>query len=200
MLFAAAGHQVIAFEPMSANEQLLRRSLCFNAGFQDRVTYYTDILGDVSQNNCTIFSDNDNLGDGLVTCKDNFTLPDNYAVKQSGVAVTTIDDVLKGNTSNIIMVKIDVEGYEGHVFRGGGKTILEAHVPYLLFEFSYAWVQRNEGQPHALLARLVQEGYRCSFESFHGDPFNPLVFYAAPGAQTDNIIRNIFCAHASMLS
>ena len=143
LLLAAAGHQVIAFEPMVENEQLLRRSLCSNAGFLDRVTYYTYILGNISGASCTIFSGNDNQGDGIVECNSDFVLPTNYSIRQSGLKMTTIDDVLGNVTQlqNIVMVKMDVEGYEGHVFQGAGKSTLDAHVPYVMFEFVYSWIK-----------------------------------------------------------
>ena len=201
LLLAAAGYKVIAFEPMFENEQLFRKSLCSNAGFNDLVTYHTDILGSSSNTNCTIFSSNDNQGDGIVECNSDFVVPANYSIRQSGAKMTTIDVVLGEQTQpqNIMMVKMDVEGYEGHVFQGAVKSTLDAHVPYVMFEFVYSWIKSKGGQPDALLAKLAQEFYQCSFESFHGVFFDTLAFFSLPESQQGGVVRNIYCVHASML-
>jgi len=199
LLFAAAGHSVIAFEPMHANEQLLRRSLCSNAGFQEKVTYYNIMLSNAPHKNCTLFSDIDNLGDGTVTCDQHFLPPENYTVQDTGFQMTTVDTALADLSNPIVMVKMDVEGHEGHVFKGAERTIIEAHVPYLIFEFGYAWIERSGGYPQAFLARLVGAGYQFSFESFQGTTFDPLVYYSDPVVQQQDMIRNIFCVHERML-
>lgn len=197
LLFAAAGHSVIAFEPLLANEQLLRRSLCSNAGFQERVTYYTDMLSDAPHKNCTLFAGMDNLGDGTVSCNQHFLAPDNYTIQGTGLHMTTVDTALADVPNPIVMVKMDVEGHEGHVFRGASASIIEARVPYIMFEFEYAWIEQSGGHPLALLTRLVDSGYKLSFESFQGMTFDPLVYYADPVLPLD-VIRNIFCVHERM--
>ena len=198
LLFAAAGHSVIAFEPMKSNEQLLRRSLCSNAGFQQRVAYYTDMLSDAEHENCTLFSGIDNLGDGTVTCDQQFIAPENYTVQDSGLQMTSVDIVLATLDRPVLMVKMDVEGYEGHVFQGAVKTIIQARVPFIVFEFSYAWVKQSGRHPDMLIERLSEAGYQFSFDSFQGAPFDPVVYFADPEVEQADL-TNIFCVHESML-
>lgn len=199
LLFAAAGYPVISFEPMQANEQLFRKSICSNADFQQRLTYHTDMLSNAPHKNCTMVSDDDNLGDGIVSCDQHLHLDPSYHVRETGMYMTTLDIVLADLHRPVFMVKLDVEGHEGHVLQGATKTILQAQVPYLMFEFSYAWVKRAGGHPDDLLNNLVEAGYHFSFDAFHGPTFDPLVYYADHAAQESDALPNIFCVHENML-
>ena len=74
---------------------------------------------------------------------------------------------------------MDVEGHEGHVLRGA--TLLQAQVPYLVFEFNSClgqecWIQRSRGHTDEL---QVEFGYHFSFDSFYGKSFDPLVHHIA---------------------
>ena len=199
LLFAAAGYPVISFEPMQANEQLFRRSICSNSDFQQRLTYHTDMLSNAPHKNCTMISDDNNIGDGIVSCDQHLHLETGYHVRETGMYVTTLDIVLADLRRPVFMVKMDVEGHEGHVLSGATKTILQAQVPYLMFEFNYAWVKRAGGHPDKILNILVEAGYQFSFEAFHGAAFDPLVYYADPAAQESDALPNIFCVHERML-
>lgn len=199
LLFAAAGYPVISFEPMQANEQLFRRSICSNSGFQQRLTYHTDMLSSAPYKNCTMMSGDDNFGDGIVSCDQNLHLETGYHVRETGMDMTTLDIVLADLHHPVFMVKMDVEGHEGHVLQGATKTILQAQVPYVMFEFSYAWVKRAGGHPDELLNNLVEAGYHFSFDAFHGATFDPLVYYADPAAQESDTLPNLFCVHEKML-
>lgn len=200
LLLAAAGYPVISFEPMQANERLFRRSICSNPDFQQRLTYHTDMLSDAPHTNCTMFSEESNVGDGTVSCDQQLHMATGYHVREAGINMTTVDIVLADLHHPVFMVKMDVEGHEGHVFRGAIKTILQAKVPYIMFEFSYAWVKRAGGRPHELLELLVVAGYQFSFNAFHGATFDPLVHYADPAAQESEALPNIFCVHEQMLT
>ncbi|MCJ1241137.1 hypothetical protein MMC14_009141 [Varicellaria rhodocarpa] len=176
------------------------RSICSNSDLQPRLTFYTEMLSNGQHDNCTLISADTNLGDGIVTCDANPVLPENYCVRDSAVKMTTLDIVLADLTAPILLVKMDVEGHEGHVFQGAIQTIFQAQIPYLMFEFSYEWVKDSGGQPDKLLQSLVEAGYHFSFESFHGTPFDPLIHYADPEMQQDKArLANLFCAHESML-
>lgn len=200
LLFAAAGHSVISFEPMQANKNLFRRSICSNPDFQQRMTYHADMLSDTPHKNCTLFSGEANLGDGTVSCDQNLRIPSNYYVRETSVNMTTLDIVLADLHHPVFMVKMDVEGHEGHVLQGATKTILQAQVPYLMFEFGYAWVKQSGGDPDGLLKSLVEAGYQFSFKKFYGKPFDPLVYYADIAKQESGDIPNIYCVHNKMLS
>ncbi|KAL3131521.1 hypothetical protein ABBQ38_007824 [Trebouxia sp. C0009 RCD-2024] len=200
LLVAAAGYSAIAFEPMPANEQLLRRSICSNPNFQQQLTLHNDMLSDAPHSNCTMFSDEQNLGDGIVSCDQNLHFATGYSARETGIDVKTLDVVLADLHRPILVVKMDVEGHEAHVLQGATKTILEAQVPYLMFEFSFAWVEKNGGRPHYVLNSLVEAGYQFSFDDFHGAPFDPLTVYADPALQESSDLPLIYCVHKRMLT
>ncbi|KAL3136086.1 hypothetical protein ABBQ32_007109 [Trebouxia sp. C0010 RCD-2024] len=200
LLVAAAGYSAIAFEPMQANEQLFRRSICSNPDFQQRLTFYNDMLSDVPHSNCTLFSDEQNLGDGIVSCDQNLHFPINYSAQETDIDVTTLDVVLADLHRPILMIKMDVEGHEGHVLQGATNTILQAQVPYLMFEFSFAWVKKNGGRPDYVLNSLMEAGYQFSFEAFHGASFDPSTVYADPARQESSDLPLIYCVHKRMLT
>lgn len=200
LLVAAAGYSAISFEPMQANEKLFRNSICSNPDFQERLTYYNDMLSDARHKNCTMSSDEQNLGDGIVSCDQDLHLASNYHVQETGIDMTTLDIVLADLHRPILMVKMDVEGYEGNVLRGATDIILQAKVPYLMFEFNFAWVKKAGGRPDDLLNSLVEAGYQFSFDAFHGALFDPLTVYANPVNQESGDLPLIYCVHERMLT
>ena len=200
LLLAAAGHSVISFEPMPTNKELFMKSICSNPDFQQRLTFHTDMLSDSPHNNCTMYSDDANVGDGTVSCDPNLHLSSNYHARQTSMDMTTLDIALSDLQHPIFMVKMDVEGHEGHVLQGATKTILQAQVPYIMFEFCYAWVKQAGGHPDAVLKSLVDAGYQFSFEEFYGKPFDPLVYYADVARQESPAFPNVYCVHKKMLN
>ena len=168
LLFAASGFTVMSFEPMSANEQLLRRSICLNAEFQDRVTYHTDLLSDRAHRNCTIYTSTNNVGDGTVTCEQDFSSKENVEVHAVGLDMTTLDSVLEKVRTPIMVLKMDVEGHESLVLKGGDTSIFRAEVPYLMFEFVPSWMKDKGENPDDFLSMLVDEGYVIHTDSFEG--------------------------------
>ena len=185
---------------MQANEQLLRRSIYSNPDFQQRLTLHSDMLSAAPHRNCTLISDEHNFGDGIVSCDQNLHFATSYHIQETDIDVTTLDTVLADLQHPILMMKMDVEGYEGHVLQGATNTILQAQVPYLMFEFSFAWVEKNGGRPDYVLNSLVEAGYQLSFDAFHGDSFDPAIVYADPDMQESNDLPLIYCVHKRMLA
>ena len=90
------------------------------------------------------------------------------------VAVSTLDDLLAGETGAVSFVKIDVEGHEAAVLAGAQATI-ERHHPAFLIEIE----GRFEGKQVAdIVGLLTDRGYRCEFLDANGQrqpftAFNP---------------------------
>ncbi len=73
------------------------------------------------------------------------------------VRAATLDSII--GDRKVDMMKIDVEGAEGLVLKGGQRT-LERSRPMLLMEFSPPSLENTSGIPgRALLARLAEQGY-----------------------------------------
>ena len=194
LLFAASGFGVMSFEPMSANGQLLRRSICMNADFQDRLTYHTDLLSDRAHSNCTIYTNTNNVGDGTVTCEQDFSPDESVEVHAVGLDMTTLDSILDKVKSPIMVLKMDVEGHESLVLKGGISSIFEAEVPYLMFEFAPFWLKEKGEDPDGFLSMLVDKGYVIHTHSFEGPEFD--VFAYDRGSRWENL----YCVHKRLLS
>jgi len=92
------------------------------------------------------------------------TLALNAAVsgfRRIGVTATTLDALAaeRGDTGRVALIKIDVEGWERRVLRGGRNLLKRADAPVLLMEFSDAMSSRDESTCDDLFRDLVELGY-----------------------------------------
>ena len=124
---AALGVNVLAFEPMEENIQLIKKSLelkeNIDSGVSDRITLYPYGLG-IKEETCYLYSDNLNVGDGHVNCVEHESevhLQENYSI-HGKIDVKRLDDIIKLEGIAVPVVKMDVEGYEANVFEGESKT------------------------------------------------------------------------------
>lgn len=77
------------------------------------------------------------------------------------VAARTLDDVAKAAGRLITHVKIDVEGFEGLVLRGG-RTLIDQQRPTVSLEL-HNWMLRALGDsPADVTALLADAGYRAT--------------------------------------
>ncbi len=113
----------MAFEPMASNVALLNHSLCLNPGLASKLTLQTLALSDSSASGCAIVSDKTNVGNGELRCKGD---------RGGGADVVraTLDDMITAGTE-IDLIKMDVEGHEMAVVRGGDRLFSGkyGHVP-----------------------------------------------------------------------
>ncbi|KAI8814350.1 S-adenosyl-L-methionine-dependent methyltransferase [Cladochytrium replicatum] len=153
---AAAGYPVLAFEPMSQNEVLLRTTMCGNPELMSRIAYYPLGLGK-KESMCYIVSHIENVGDGFTVCdvgpdykpKDDYPIRGEFNTKllskvlapytkcEPGSSVSakwsTSQYGLHG-TPPIGVLKIDVEGFEPNVIAGGLDFFRCAKIPYVRSE------------------------------------------------------------------
>jgi FkbM family methyltransferase len=132
---AAAGVNVIAFEPMEQNLHLIRTTLCHpeSSSFSDRVVVFPTGLSDTTQT-CILFSGKDNVGDGVTTCVGDlstFVPWKGYDIR-GYIPVDRIDNILSpGAGRKIVVVKMDTEGSETNVLLGGPSLFLKSKIPYI---------------------------------------------------------------------
>jgi FkbM family methyltransferase len=141
---AAMGLNVMAFEPMSSNIDMMKRSLCMEnnikSGLSQRVQLFTNGLGP-KEESCLVFSDSRNEGDGHTLCgktESEAQIEQGYAIRGK-IDVKRLDDIASSEGKKIALLKMDVEGYETHVVEGGR---------------DFLSTQRS----HALLLSLYQDG------------------------------------------
>lgn len=162
---AALGVQVIAFEPMQQNIELINKSLRkadnIGRGVSGRIKLFPHGLGTKDQI-CIVYSHNINVGDGHVQCvekEENLRKPDDYSIR-GRIPVRRLDDVLDVEGLNIVAIKMDTEGYEGNVLEGGRKVILEGGAQSIVTEFEATWMKEKGGEPIAFMTKLAAAGYR----------------------------------------
>lgn len=141
--------KVFAFEPDPWNFRLLSENVCRN-GMVDRVAAHQCALGD-TEGKLPLWRSAENYGDHRIGPN---------SVGRSGVEVQIrVYDNLSASDGipQLDMLKIDVQGYEAHVFQGMGKTLRNAPPNVILMEF---W-------PDGILAAGSDPSeYLASFNSF----------------------------------
>lgn len=120
--------QLIAFEPVPGNLDVLHRNLAQN-GLSERVKVEQLAVGEAPGE--TVIH--------LVEASGNHSLAAGVVVNSRGsmsVQVTSLDAYLgaAGAPGPVDLLKIDVEGYDGYVLRGAA-TVLREQQPTLLVEF-----------------------------------------------------------------
>ena len=83
------------------------------------------------------------------------------AREQIRVSVETLDRVL-ADQARLDLIKIDVEGYEMEVLKGG-LQVLEKHRPVVYFECIASYVQNRNLLVEHFAELLKPLGYRCSW-------------------------------------
>ncbi|WIA32034.1 hypothetical protein OEZ86_002886 [Tetradesmus obliquus] len=188
---AAARARVVAFEAMSSNIALLRRSLCANPWLQDRIALFGTGLGPKSSN-CLMISGNDNQGDGFTKCDEgkDYKAPDGYAVRGE-MTTRRLDTLL---AEDVLFMKMDVEGYEQQVLEGATALLREHNVWYIMAECNTGMIGEERGKQ--FIKFMHSQGYATSPFGFKG-PFWSDADVQSGAARCSNI--NVFCVKQSAL-
>ncbi len=191
---AAFGVNVLAFEPMEENIQLIEQSLALEDnvrnGISDRITLFKHGLG-VKDQTCFVYSHNINVGDGHVKCLDGVDgnedgdgtssmerelqrmIPQDYSIR-GRIPVRRLDDVIqtfrneKDQDLKVLCVKMDTEGYEGNVLEGGKEFLLNSGVDIIITEFVPQWITEKGGDPFVFMTSVKDSGYRIVESGAHG--------------------------------
>mmetsp|Transcript_27473 Transcript_27473/g.64111 ORF Transcript_27473/g.64111 Transcript_27473/m.64111 type:complete len:288 (+) Transcript_27473:96-959(+) len=129
LLFASQGYEVIAVEPMTQNRAALNASLCMNPRLAKLITVLPAALvadKDEEAQRCIVRSSvhHPNAGNGIMTCgsEDEVQPCGENEPNCDEPFVMTLDTALRRlqvEPSNISMLKMDVEGFECNVLKGG---------------------------------------------------------------------------------
>lgn len=159
LVAAAMGHRVIAFEPMNRNVAKFQSSVTRNH-FEDRVALY--------QNAVTYHS-----GGIVVLAETHHTNQGNGKIQgfstQSGgrsgvygrdfVYTVRLDEIVE---RDVLLMKIDVEGFEGAVLEGATRLICRRVVRFIVVEISHDTRQNRDCPVGQMLRHFVSIGYRIS--------------------------------------
>lgn len=161
------GSAVIAVEPLQTNVVRLRQSICRNPHLQHLIEVIPAALGTEAQENCTLYSGMSNQGDGTITCEPNFEPPPDYEIRQRGIRMQRLDDLLR-HVEDIGVIKMDIEGFEHFAVLGGNETFFERRVPYIMVEYSpQALGPRTAPEPpQSFLQKFEDARYTLTTASF----------------------------------
>jgi len=131
----AQGTRVVVFEPAPENVDLLRKNLALN-GVLDRVELVEAAVGDV-QGELVIHLAKENIGTHSASRANAGAGAD--ASSSVRVPVWTLDEhpataPTRPSLETACLLKVDVEGYDGHVLRGA-RAFIEKVKPTLLIEY-----------------------------------------------------------------
>lgn len=172
---AALGVNVIAFEPMAENINMIQDSMCLEgnlkSGVSHRITLYRHGLG-VRDESCIIYAHNINVGDGSVQCVANESaahIPANYLIK-GHIPIHRLDDVIatSGSNKHIVLLKMDTEGYEANVLQGGEELFLHGGIDVIVTEFVPEWILEKGGTvtPEMFMKKFYDAGYLVARDQY----------------------------------
>jgi len=117
LLAASMGFNVISFEPMNRNVAKFMASVVRN-GFENRITLYQNAVTYTSGDSVTMIETHaTNQGNGQMNKLDALS---NGIYGQGYVNTIRIDDVID---TNVLLMKIDVEGFESGVLNGAKRLM-----------------------------------------------------------------------------
>ena len=67
---------------------------------------------------------------------------------------------------NVALMKIDVEGYEPKVIKGGEEIITKYHIPFIAMEFDINFIQLHQINALEFLKIFENNGYKFSMVDF----------------------------------
>ncbi|PNT62592.1 uncharacterized protein LOC100822774 [Brachypodium distachyon] len=158
--FAAAvmGFRVVAFEPVFENLQRICDGVYLNR-VQDKLVVYhaaaSDRLGNITMHK--VIGRLDNSAISATGAKLAFKSNEEIAVE---VATIPLDEVIS-DTERVVMIKIDVQGWEYHVLRGASKLLSrrKGEAPYLIYEEDERLLQASNSSAQEIRAFLGNVGY-----------------------------------------
>ena len=156
------GYSLTAFEPMNENVYVIRKNLCLNPTINAIV--FKKALGD-SKKECKIYSGDINFSDGTVICDGQAPAP--ILSYRYNFTITMLDDYAS-YMKNIAAIKMDVEGNEYKVLRGGKKVFFDQPVPFFQIEFTRDDIKTFGDDPSEFLREFDRAGYHIRYPARRG--------------------------------
>ena len=169
-LLGRYGYTILGFEAFERNYYVAKKNYC-HLNKKSNVIIITKGLG-AKEKTCLYFNQVKNAGNGIVICEENKMRLRNGGLgmmffKDSNVEVTTLDTFMPFlSNKNIAVMKIDVEGHELEVLKGGKDLITKYHVPFVVLEFSPTYLIEIGTAPRELAQFFVDNGYKITIDGF----------------------------------
>ncbi|KAH7675629.1 S-adenosyl-L-methionine-dependent methyltransferase protein [Dioscorea alata] len=156
---AAMGFHVVAFEPVFENLQRLCDGLFLNRAW-DRVSLFaaaaSDRIGNITFHK--LVGRLDNSAVSATGAKLAFKSNQEIAIEVPSIP---LDEVIPDSV-RVLLIKIDVQGWEYHVLRGASKLLSrkKGEAPYLIYEEDERLLQASNSSVDEIRSFLSKVGYR----------------------------------------
>lgn len=145
----------VAFEPNPSNLFYLTNSVLSNAGMTKKLTLFPAALGDVDSTK-NYYVESGNAGN---TVLDTATHANKTVAGQ--VMVLTLDEIFitGGPPPYIHLLKVDAQGYEVKIFKGGEKLLSSGAINSVKFEIATDWLSSQGTSVAEYLNIFIQNGF-----------------------------------------
>lgn len=187
--------RVIGIEPGENNLPDLKRNIQINA-FEQCSVLETPLLD--SARPVTFFLNGDDSGgNALWDVRD---YPGNTATPDTETKRTlqgsTLNEVMTSVAAPVKLIKIDTEGAEESILRGGTLALLESHPPYIITELHKFGLQKMGHSEFTLRSFMRKLGYECFVLGFKGGM--PKFIPDGVSINTPFIANLLFCSVESL--
>lgn len=155
----AVGGRLLAVEPVAANERRLRQNVALN-GVRDTVQPVRAALSDGE--GTVALSLREEFAEGAATGNASVAIADggDGPLRVEDVSTVTLDTLVDGSIGELELLKLDVEGHEDAVLRGGLRTIRRCQ-PVIIMEWNPVYYHRRGIDPTTAFASVMDGlGYR----------------------------------------
>ena len=162
---AARGYDVVAFEPKPIHIAMLKASAALRPDVGRRITLHEMGLSDEPTAGAILVSEDSNSGNSWifkpsqeadVSVQGIGGAPGSTVSSDSGVSLGRLDDFCR---QTIDVLKVDTQGFEGHVFRGAAGLMRSGYIKRIKFEFWPFGLRSHGSDPVQMLSFLAQVGY-----------------------------------------
>lgn len=163
--FGKYGFKIISFEASKINGYILYKNFCLNRDV--KVTLINKGL-DTEDKKCNLQIDKNNNGNGIIICENRDKSNKHFIGETfNDIELTKLSrysHFLSGK--NFAFMKLDVEGSEGIVIKGGKELISEYHVPFIMIEFEVVMLEFHGTNIIEFLRFFENNGYKLSRVDF----------------------------------
>ena len=159
------GYNILSFEASKINNYIMYKNYCLNKDV--KVTIIDKGL-DIDDKICSLKTDSNNQGNGIILCENR----DKKLYEYNGdlfknIELTKLSRYIRYlSNKNLAVIKIDIEGAEANVIRGGKKLISKYHVPFITIEYEIRLLESHGTKVLEFLQFLENNGYKFSLNDF----------------------------------
>ena len=159
------GYKVLSFEANQVNNYILYKNYCIN---KDVNLSVINKGLDEEDKTCRLITAHNNRGNGAIFCENQEKNSSEYRGDVfNDIEMTKLSRYMKFlSEKNVALMKIDVEGYEPKVIKGGEEIITKYHIPFIAMEFCIHMIQIHQTNVLEFLKFFENNGYKLSQVDF----------------------------------